>query len=120
MSHNKYLPWEILYESGESNKATVVDARGRIVAHAVGDEIADFIIQATMATNKPHILAWRDATKQVPSYGAFGHSPQVIGLDKNNERNIYVYIRGDWHINLQEVEPPTHWHYLPSRSMIDE
>ena len=66
-----------------------------------------------MMTN---VLRWRDTKLEVPEYKIFGHSPQVIGLDVYNDRNICRYIRGGWYdVEGDSLPPPVKWHYLPKR-----
>lgn len=67
------------------------------------------------------LFRWRKTTPtEVPVYGAFGSSSEVVGLEPvTSRRYIYTYSRGSWYTEGldHEVPAPTEWHYLPRRPM---
>ncbi len=60
--------------------------------------------------NTEEIFKWRHEELEKPFYALFGHSNEVIGLNKEGSRYITRYVRGAW-----EHQVPVCWHYLPKR-----
>lgn len=65
------------------------------------------------------VFKWRDSKKEVPFYKMFGQSNEILGVDKHNNRSIYIYRRGEWYLSVNygtnPSKPPIFWHYLPKR-----
>jgi len=67
---------------------------------------------------------WRKSTEEKPMYHKFGHSLEVVGVDRYRFRSLYKYIRGEWYLSTDYTvavnEPPILWHYLPQRPSIQD